>query len=343
MQKYVAMVVPGVTNPHFRATRIVGNVAEDACARIVTCYRRSCYTHMPTAPAIPVVNVHIQELLDHVPGIRRAEAEAVHQARVAARRLREVLPLLTLTHPTTASILQSAARKITRQLGRVRELDIMGRQLDVLEARVPAAAEEIASVRRRVRQAQERRRRRAIKGLEALRIERLRPVSPSGGRLLSRLRPRATARTSHRALREQIGARAGDVVAALDHAAGVYFPKRLHVLRVTVKKLRYSVELAGSIALWRPPLLLRDLKRLQERLGTLHDLQVLLDELGKGGALRSRQQAALLNAVVAGDLAREYDDYIARADRLRAIGAACERFASRPAPAERRWPLRLAG
>ena len=297
---------------------------------------------MPTPPAIPVVNAHIQELLDHLPGIRAADPDAVHQARVATRRLREVLPLLTLSHPGAAKTLRRAARDIGRQLGRVRELDIMHLQLDALEARVPAAAEAVASARQGVRRARDRRRRGAIKALEALHVDRLRPVAPGEARLLARLRPHATARAAHRTLREQIGARANDVAAALDHAAGVYFPKRLHSLRVAVKKLRYSVEAAETTALWRPPRLLRDLRRVQAQLGELHDLQVLLDKLDGFAAPRSRKGGALLKAIVAGDLAREYEDYLTRTDRLRAICAACGRFAGRPAPAERRyWPVAL--
>ena len=159
---------------------------------------------------------------------------------------------------------------------------------------------------------------------------------------MTRLRPHATARAAHRTLREQIGARARDVAAALDHAAGVYFPRRLHSLRVAVKKLRYSVEAAEMTALWRPPRLLRDLRRVQAQLGELHDLQVLLEQLDGLAAPRSRKGGAMLKALVAGDLAREYEEYLTRTPRLRAICAACERFAGRPAPAERRyWPAAL--
>jgi CHAD domain-containing protein len=293
------------------------------------------------SPPLPidVVNANIQELLDHLPAVRRAEPEGVHQARVATRRLREGLPLVAISHPDAATSLRRIVRRIGRELGRVRELDIMVAQLDTLEQRLPAAAEGIASARRRVRDAQARRRRKAIKALEKLQADRLRPLEPGDARLLARMRPRATTRASRRTLREQIGDRAHDTNAALQHAAGVYFPNRLHTLRVAVKKLRYSVEAAEATGLWQPPRLLRDLRRVQARLGELHDLQVLLEALDGVAAPRREKDAAMLKAVIAADLSREYDAYVARCGRLQAICTACERFASHPAPAERRiWP-----
>ena len=74
---------------------------------------------MSTTPALPVVNTQVQALLDQLPDIRRADEEGVHQARVAMRRLREVLPALTVTHPDDASRLRKMARRLGRQLGRL--------------------------------------------------------------------------------------------------------------------------------------------------------------------------------------------------------------------------------
>ena len=294
---------------------------------------------MSTTPALPIVNNQVQTLLDQLPDIRRADEEGVHQARVAMRRLREALPPLTVTHPDAANDLRKMARRVGGHLGRLRELDVMRVQLDALEGRAPGAAAAISAIRRTLRDAQSRRRRKVIKALEKLKVERLRPLTPSDGRLLARVRPRASARAEHRLLREQIGDRARDVAAAVDRAGGVYFPNRLHRLRIAVKKLRYSVEVAEAMGLWRPPNLLRDLRRVQARLGALHDLQVLEDEGVRMGNDAPRREMQLLRAVIVSDRMREYDEYLSRADRLQAISQACERFARRPAPVERRrWP-----
>jgi hypothetical protein len=103
-----------------------------------------------------------------------------------------------------------------------------------------------------------------------------------------------------------------------------------------VKKLRYSVDVAEAIALWRPPRLLQDLRAIQTRLGAVHDQQVLLDALDTLAADASSHDVVALKAVVKADLVREYERYRARIERLRAICTECQRFASRPAPAERR-------
>ncbi|MET0166027.1 MAG: CHAD domain-containing protein [Vicinamibacterales bacterium] len=290
---------------------------------------------MSSASAISVANEHIEELLAHLPGIRDGESESIHQGRVATRRLREVLPLLSLSHPDEADEWRRRARKVQRRLGRVRELDVISAQLEVLEERVPLVVT-IAQARAALRAQQERRRRRLIKALEKVTAGHLCMVSGRDARLLARLRPYATARAARRVLRLRIGEHAQAVFAAVERSEGLYFPNRVHAVRVAVKKLRYSVEVAQAIALWRPPRLLQDLGAIQTRLGAVHDQQVLLDALDELGADATRHDVVALKAVVKGDLVRVYERYVARIDRLRAICAACQRFASRPAPAERR-------
>jgi CHAD domain-containing protein len=290
---------------------------------------------MSSASAISVVNGHIEELLAHLPGIRDGESESIHQGRVATRRLREVLPLLSLSHPDEADEWRRRARKVRRRLGRVRELDVIGAQLEVLEERVPLIVT-IAHARVALRAQQERRRRRLIKALEKVTAGHLSMVSGRDARLLARLRPYATARAARKVLRLRIGEHAQAVFAAVERSEGLYFPNRLHAVRVAVKKLRYSVEVAEAIALWRPPRLLQDLRAIQTRLGAVHDQQVLLDALDKLAADASSHDVVALKAVVKADLVREYECYRVRIERLRAICVACRRFASRPAPAERR-------
>jgi CHAD domain-containing protein len=56
----------------------------------------------------------------------------------------------------------------------------------------------------------------------------------------------------------------------------VYLPERLHAVRVALKKLRYAVELS-ELASGKTGVALRALKRGQDLLGRMHDLQVLID------------------------------------------------------------------
>jgi CHAD domain-containing protein len=291
---------------------------------------------MSSAAAIHVVNEQINELLARLPSVRAGDSESIHQARVATRRLREALPLLSVSHPAEANKLRRLARKVRRRLSRIRELDVICGQLETLEERVPSAITAIARARVALRAQHERRQRSLIKGLEKAKVDRLRVLSGGDGRLLARLRPYATARAARRVLRLRIGERARAVAAAVDRSAGLHFPNRLHAVRIAVKKLRYSVELAEVAGLWRPPRLLRDLRRIQARLGAVHDQQVLLDALDDIPADTSPAgEATALKAVVRSDLVAQYTRYLSRVERLRAICAACQRFASRPAPAER--------
>ena len=65
------------------------------------------------------------------------DVTAVHQARVASRRLRELLPILELD-PRVSRKLGRRLRKVTRALGPVRELDVLltlGRDWDAATPR----------------------------------------------------------------------------------------------------------------------------------------------------------------------------------------------------------------
>ena len=59
----------------------------------------------------------------------------------------------------------------------------------------------------------------------------------------------------------------------------MYLPERLHAVRIALKKMRYAVELSAEIAGQRSTPELRTLKRGQDILGRLHDLQVLIDRV----------------------------------------------------------------
>jgi CHAD domain-containing protein len=63
---------------------------------------------------------------------------------------------------------------------------------------------------------------------------------------------------------------------ALEGAAAVYAPERLHDVRISTKKLRYALEIARDAGVAAALPLIGILRRHQERLGHLHDLQMLL-------------------------------------------------------------------
>src|SRR5687767_14003814 len=119
-----------------------------------------------------LVQTHVHTMLGHLPGVFDGDVESVHQARIATRRLREVLPLVGSDDPS-ASRAAETLRDAGRALGRVRELDVMRGMLDQALDRVPAAAVLVAECRRIVQREQLDARREMIKTLEALELPKL--------------------------------------------------------------------------------------------------------------------------------------------------------------------------
>src|SRR5262245_53216285 len=67
-----------------------------------------------------------------LPGLDQGDVEALHHTRIASRRLRELLPLLDITDDTRKKLVRRL-RRVTRQLGKVRELDVLALLIDGLK------------------------------------------------------------------------------------------------------------------------------------------------------------------------------------------------------------------
>jgi CHAD domain-containing protein len=86
----------------------------------------------------------------HLAGARDGHHHGVHQARVASRRLREAVPVLTSgVKGTKAKKALGKIRRLTRALGTVRELDVTLQILDELASHetLPRLAIEEVSIR----------------------------------------------------------------------------------------------------------------------------------------------------------------------------------------------------
>ena len=218
-----------------------------------------------------------------LPGVEQGEIAALHRTRVASRRLRELLPILQLGNDTTEKLVRRL-RKVTERLGTVRELDVSliiieemhesGRHDEAALARLAAVAgRERAAARKALlkrlppRELKQLARKlsRTVDKLEELDVE-----APDG---------RSPERGWRWALDARIARRSALVRDALRNAGTVYLPERLHAARIAVKKLRYALELSAEVAGVKTTPELRALKRVQELLGRLHDLHVLLDRV----------------------------------------------------------------
>ena len=236
-----------------------------------------------------LVRQRLTALARSLVGARAGDRAAIHQARVATRRLRETLPLLTRRR--RAQKLERRVRRLTRALGPVRELDVALQTLDELEAAadVPRTAvhllRQLILAERTVMHAEARR---AIDRCDMSKLRRKALAAlhePS-----SADRRRVVAASRHAAAMRRAARRAAGVRSAIENAASIYLPDRLHEVRIAVKQLRYAIEVASHVSTARtrrpsstasPSLRtaagkLLVLRRAQDLLGRMHDLEVLI-------------------------------------------------------------------
>jgi CHAD domain-containing protein len=210
-----------------------------------------------------------------LPAAKEGDIRSLHQARVATRRLREALPLFASGRK--AEKVARHVRRLTRLLGPARELDVSLIVLDELEssADVPRAAIDrlrasIADERRRLQEHVRER-------LDEFDIEKVRKRAIAAARKDGDDEGAGDVEAAAWA-RERSMRRARRLAAAIEHAAGLYLPDRLHDVRIAIKKLRYTLELDAVSRDGRPrnARALRTLQSMQDLLGRLHDLEVLI-------------------------------------------------------------------
>jgi CHAD domain-containing protein len=214
----------------------------------------------------------------------------VHQARVASRRLREALPVLVEgLSGTKGGKARRKLRRLTAALGEVRELDVTLLVIDELAERpdVPAAA--LSEVRAQVIEEREQRRQVMLKRLEHVDMSKLAHRLNSVKHALLHAAPGRHAWRA--ALSARIARRARRLARAIDAAGQVYAAQSLHDVRVAAKKLRYALEIADDSGAAPCPDSVRTLKRVQDKLGRLHDLQVLQHYIAAVGATPRRRRS----------------------------------------------------
>jgi CHAD domain-containing protein len=236
---------------------------------------------------------------------------AIHQARVATRRLREAASVMS--SPSKARKLQRVARRLTRALGPVRELDVALHTLEELQqaGEIPRTAvsclRQLMTAERRALHAE------AVKVIDSGEFERLRQKLAEQERLdgATGRPPTVRIRRDPSAFRRVV--RRGERLrTAMENAAGIYLPDRLHEVRIAVKKLRYAIEVVQQIGRSRtsrartPSKSLRSvngqlaaLKRAQDLLGRMHDFEVLI---ARTRAVQASPQAPSLR--LSGDMDR---------------------------------------
>jgi len=242
-----------------------------------------------TNPSELIIRQRLAALSRALPGAQKGDVQGVHQARVATRRIREALPLVT--RGRTGKALKKSVRKLTRALGPVRELDVALMNLDQLrnagdvsEAAVARLGQLVTEERQRLGAEMVR----LISHFNLAKFQKKAIDATARGPVASGTRdPRRIATALSRAARRAEGLRA-----AMDNAAGIYLPDRLHKVRIAVKKLRYALEIAQDLSGSRATARIRTLKRVQDLLGRMHDLEMLIV---RTRAIQSRAGVPSLN------------------------------------------------
>ena len=158
---------------------------------------------------------------------------------------------------------------------------------------------------------------------------------------------KSAARSWRWAIDARVAKRAANLSAAMNDAGAIYLPERLHAVRIAVKKLRYAVELSSEAAGEHGGAAdLRVLKRSQELLGRMHDMQMLIDEVRQTQASLAPPSVAVwrdldaLGTSLEDDCRRLHARYMGQRDALCAVA---ERCGDRPNPQTGRAQARQAG
>jgi len=218
-----------------------------------------------------VFQTRIDALTDGIPGLALGNADAIHRTRVATRRLREVLPIAITDH-NTARDLRRRLRDVNRILGPIRELDVLSQLLAELQPESRYSTAAVATAVTRARKGVGRRLESSARKLAKL-AWRLNDAAAELESGASR-NPRKVGRTCRWAIQARAIKRASRVRSAMDHAGVLYASGPLHEVRVSIKKLRYAIELSDEV-LEAQPGVVTALKDIQDLLGRQHDLEIL--------------------------------------------------------------------
>jgi len=224
----------------------------------------------------------IDALAAHLPAAIAGDERGIHQARVATRRLREILPIVADTRSGRGRRLRRRLKRLTAALGPVRELDVA---LSLLNSRAEGGPTPAAMALRA-----------HLTERRSAAFDALRDACDAGRarRLLRKLAQLVDAeepslRRGHgglpkrerRRLARGVSDRARELGSAVVAAGALLIVDRVHAVRIAAKRLRYALELTGELELARTASLVARLRTMQDVLGALHDLDVLRGEAGR--------------------------------------------------------------
>jgi CHAD domain-containing protein len=239
-----------------------------------------------TLPLVRLLRRRALALRRHLSAALAGKDAGVHQARVASRRLREALPVLTEgLHHTKAPKAQRKIRRLTQALGTVRELDVTLHLIDELADRPGIPRPALTEVRAQVIEAREKRRAVMLERMSKVNVAKLHRRLTEVGHALANPAPghnwrAALATRTSRARKLEKGSRSR---ADLRRRGAARRADRRQEAALLARDRGESGAAPCDDAV-------RTIKRVQDILGRLHDPQVLQHHVADVGATpRSRR------------------------------------------------------
>ena len=210
--------------------------------------------------------------------INGGDQRSVHHARVATRRLRAVIDLISpVLPPKQTKAMSRTLRHLRRRLGPLRDIDVMLTHLKDLRGHHLAAA---VLAMQRLLHAQSRALRAKITKKEPpTRVLRNLATWPSLQSNIRHVHHDLPGLLRHSAA-EQLAAFVRQARSTLGAAKspGHASPPAWHMLRIAGKRLRYTLEMSSAAGHDLPPQTAKVFKQMQDALGLWHDYVVLSDQ-----------------------------------------------------------------
>ena len=214
------------------------------------------------------------QLAEHERGVFEGDQHAVHQARVATRRLRSDLRTFEpFLDERWAKTLRGELRWLTSELGAVRDIEVMRDRLrGHTEQLTPEDADTVGHVLRRLDADREAARVSLLSSMRSIRYSQLRAALSEGAK-----RPRLSARAAKRpdrVLGRVVRARWKKLERAVDKLGAMPSDEALHAVRIRAKRCRYAAEACAPVFGHEANRFAREIAAVQDVLGEHHDAVV---------------------------------------------------------------------
>lgn len=237
----------------------------------------------------------------HESGTRQdTDVEALHDMRVASRRLREAFEIFAFCFPAKSyQKLYRRVRRVTSSLGEMRNADVALAYFSGLSKKTDDILIHVAleEVLRRLARDRRKARARLLRGLDQSQLDNFPNELDSVFQRIENMpqRYQRGPRQSVTLARRLLSQRLRELFAARTAVAGEHDEANLHKVRIAIKKLRYAIETLDYAVGEKVVGNLKELRHLQNLLGELHDRDVFAALVHKRlGKLQGQPHSILL-------------------------------------------------